>query len=95
MERKKIRTTAILALCVAFFVMMAAMCVSFVFAGATGSVSSASIFATSGGASSVSGRDVLTYSLGDADGGDAVSYRRNLALKWFEAAAPSADAVTG
>ena len=95
MERKKIRTTAILALCVAFFVMMAAMCVSFVFAGATGSVSSASIFATSGGASSVSERDVLTYSLGDADGGDAVSYRRNLALKWFEAADPSADAVTG
>lgn len=95
MERKKIRTTAILALCVAFFVMMAAMCVSFVFAGATGSVSSTSVFATSGGASSVSERDVLTYSLGNADGGDAVSYRRNLALKWFAAADPSADAVTG
>ena len=84
MERK-LRKTAILALAVAFFVLMAAMCVSFVFAGATGTVSSTGVFSTSGGATAVSGKDVLTYSLGDAEGEDAVSYRRNLALKWFAA----------
>ena len=94
MERK-LRKTAILALAVAFFVLMAAMCVSFVFAGATGTVSSTGVFSTSGGATAVSGKDVLTYSLGDADGEDAVSYRRNLALKWFAAEEEGEGAFAG
>ena len=96
MERKNIRTITVLALAVAFVLAIAAISLTFFTAGAESTVSATSVFTTTGGASSLSDKDVLTYSMGDSEGGDAVTYRRNLALKWYSVDEDSAEgAVAG
>ena len=96
MEKKNIRTITVLALAVAFVLAIVAMSLTFFTAGAESTVSATSVFTTTGSASSLSDKDVLTYSMGDSEGGDAVTYRRNLALKWYSVDEDSAEgAVAG
>ena len=96
MEKKNIRTITVLALAVAFVLAIVAMSLTFFTAGAESTVSATSVFTTTGSASSLSDKGVLTYSMGDSEGGDAVTYRRNLALKWYSVDEDSAEgAVAG
>ena len=80
MNKQKV---SILTLLVAFVFCMAAMCISFGAARAEDTVEADEIFTTSGGASLDSEGDYLTFTTGSADDGMSVSFRRNLALKWY------------
>ena len=80
MNKQKV---SILALLVAFALCMTAMWISLMSvmrAGAEATISNSSIFTTSGTAGRVDG-DYLSYNLDGAD--DTVTFRKNLALKWF------------
>ena len=82
MNKQKV---SILTLLVAFVFSMAAMCISFGVTAvrAEDTVEADDIFTTSGGASLDSEGDYLTFTTGSADDGMSVSFRRNLALKWY------------
>ena len=62
---------------------MAAMCISFGAARAEDTVEADEVFTTSGGASLDAEGEYLTFTTGSADGGMSVSFRRDLALKWY------------
>lgn len=84
MKRQKIQ---ILSLLVAFVLCMTGMCMNFLAVAAESSVSTENIFYTSGGASMDNPTEgdarYLTYTMGDSSGGDSVTFRKNLALKWY------------
>ena len=82
MNKQKV---SILTLLVAFVFSMAAMCISFGVTAvrAEDTVEADDIFTTSGGAGLDSEGDYLTFTTGSADDGMSVSFRRNLALKWY------------
>ena len=82
MNKQKV---SILTLLVAFVFCMAAMCISFGVTAvrAEDTVEADEIFFRAGGASLDSEGDYLTFTTGSADDGMSVSFRRNLALKWY------------
>ena len=80
MNKQKV---SILTLLVAFVFCMAAMCISFGAARAEDTVEADEVFTTSGGASLDAEGEYLTFTTGSADGGMSVSFRRDLALKWY------------
>lgn len=79
MNKQKV---SILTLLVAFVFCMAAMCISFGLTHAEDTVGASEIFSTSGSASMDSDGEYLSFSMGGEDNA-AVSFRRNLALKWY------------
>ena len=79
MNKQKV---SILTLLVAFVFCMAAMCISFGLTHAEDTVGASEIFSTSGSASMDSDGEYLSFSMGGDDNA-AVSFRRNLALKWY------------
>ena len=80
MNKQKV---SILTLFVAFVFCMAAMCISFGVAHAEDKVGASNIFTTSGGASLDSEGEYLSFTTGSEEDGMSVSFRRNLALKWY------------
>lgn len=80
MNKQKV---SILTLLVAFVFCMAAMCISFGAARAEDTVEADEVFTTSGGASLDTEGEYLTFTTGSADDGMSVSFRRDLALKWY------------
>ena len=79
-----------------FLVAMLAMSLTFFKASASTKVTASSLFTTTGDAAlNTEDADVLTYTMGGGEN-TSVSYRRTLALKWYDVAdGSSAGSVTG